>query len=179
MLIIPDSNTITKSKTTTVIIKCKNAIILYHNFLKLFFILAAPIPYMAKNISVVSVMTTTATISFSIPSIANTPEIYTIQYIGLIFQKVMSNSIDKQGTNTTATNVRYQIMLTGLEESNIYNFTVVSTNCIGSASSLRMNFTTLPASKFTNFNNYYFPLFLLFSTSFYSKKSYQHNLPST
>ena len=134
---------------------------------------------MAKNISVVSVMTTTATISFSIPSIANTPEIYTIQYIGFIFQNVISNSIDKQGTNTTAINVRYEIMLTGLEESNTYNFTVVSSNCIGSTSSQTMNFTTLPDSKFSNFNKYYFPLFLLFSTSFYSKKSYQHNLPST
>ena len=77
-------------------------------------------------------MTTTATISFSIPSIANTPEIYTIQYIGFIFQNVISNSIDKQGTDTTATNVRYQIVLTGLDESNTYNFTVVSSNCIGS-----------------------------------------------
>ena len=42
----------------------------------------------------------------------------------------------------------YQIKLTGLEEANTYNFTIVSTNCIGNTSSETMNFTTLPASKF-------------------------------
>ena len=50
--------------------------------------------------------------------------------------------------NITAVNLMYQIILTGLEEANTYNFTVVSTNCIGNTSSETMNFTTLPASKF-------------------------------
>ena len=49
--------------------------------------------------------------------------------------------------NITAVNLMYQIILTDLEEANTYNFTVVSTNCIGNTSSETMNFTTLPASK--------------------------------
>ena len=41
----------------------------------------------------------------------------------------------------------YQITLTDLEEANTYNFTVVSTNCIGSTSAEAMNFSTLSACK--------------------------------
>ena len=47
----------------------------------------------------------------------------------------------------TDVNVRYQITLSNLEEANTYNFTVVSTNSIGSTSTEVMNFTTLPSCK--------------------------------
>ena len=53
--------------------------------------------------------------------------------------------------NIIAINLMYQIILTDLEEANTYNFTVVSTNCIGNTSSETMNFTTLPASKLITF----------------------------
>ena len=47
----------------------------------------------------------------------------------------------------TDVNVRYQITLSNLEEANTYSFTVVSTNSIGSTSTVVMNFTTLPLCK--------------------------------
>ena len=98
-------------------------------------------PYPAIDISSTAGQTN-STIYFTIPSIAYTPEIYHINYIGLELQ----NSI--VGTdNIAAVNLMYQIMLTGLEEANTYNFTVVSTNCIGNTSSQTMSFTTLPACK--------------------------------
>ena len=54
------------------------------------------------------------------------------------------------GTNNiTAVNLIYQIILTGLEEANTYNFTVVSTNCIGNTSSETLNFSTLAAREST------------------------------
>ena len=110
-------------------------------------VLASQLPYSAQDIRVVSLMNTIATISFTIPSIAYTPETYTIQYIGLDLQNMLKGSISEQSPNITATNMKYQITLTGLEEANTYNFTVVSTNCIGNTSSQTMSFTTLPACK--------------------------------
>ena len=110
-------------------------------------VLASQLPYSAQDIRVVSLMNTIATISFTIPSIAYTPETYTIQYIGLDLQNMLKSSKSEQSPNITATNMKYQITLTDLEEANTYNFTVVSTNCIGNSSSQTMSFTTLPACK--------------------------------
>ena len=91
---------------------------------------------------------TNCIIYFTISSIAYTPEIYHINYICLELQNTLTTSSSLVGTNNiTAVNLMYQIILTGLEEANTYNFTVVSTNCIGNTSSETMNFTTLPASK--------------------------------
>ena len=110
-------------------------------------ILGSQVPYSAQNISVLSLMNTSATISFTIPSIVYTPETYSIQYIGLELQNILKNSISEQSPNITANDMKYQITLTGLEEANIYNFTVVSTNCIGNTSSETMSFTTLPGCE--------------------------------
>ena len=63
--------------------------------------------------------------------------------------------------NITDVNVRYQITLSNLEEANTYNFTVVSTNCIGSTSTVVMNFTTLPSCKCNIFVNYLYSCFYL------------------
>ena len=105
-------------------------------------------PHAAIDISS-TVGQTNCTIYFTIPSIAYTPEIYHINYIGLELQNTLTTSSSLVGTNNiTAVNLMYQITLTNLEEANTYNFTVVSTNFIGNTSSETMNFTTLPASKF-------------------------------
>ena len=91
---------------------------------------------------------TNCTIYFTIPSIAYTPETYHINYIGLELQNTLTTSSSLVGTdNITAVNLMYQIILTGLEEANTYNFTVVSTNCIGNISTETMSFSTLPACK--------------------------------
>ena len=110
-------------------------------------------PYAATDISL-TVGQTNCTIYFIIPSIAYTPEIYHINYIGLELQNTLTTSSSLVGTNNiTAVNLMYQIILTGLEEANTYNFTVVSTNYIGNTSSETMSFTTLPASKSITFFN--------------------------
>ena len=104
-------------------------------------------PHEAIDISS-TVGQTNCTIFFSIPSITYTPETYHINYIGLELQNTLTTSSSLVGTNNiTAVNSMYQITLTNLEEANTYNFTVVSTNCIGNTSRETMNFTTLPASK--------------------------------
>ena len=66
--------------------------------------------------------------------------------------------------NITAVNLMYQIILTDLEEANTYNYTVVSTNCIGNTSSETMNFTTLPSCKSTST---FWVVFILMSVTFF------------
>ena len=67
--------------------------------------------------------------------------------------------------NITAVNLMYQIPLTGLEEANTYNFTIVSTNCIGNTNSETMSFTTLPSCKSTN--TLWVVFILMYVTFFY------------
>ena len=95
-----------------------------------------------------TVTETTATITFTVPEIAYTPEMHYIQYIGQELQNVLRSSTSINGTNDiTVMDATYSIMLTGLEEANTYEFTVVSTNCIGNATTEVMEFTTLSACK--------------------------------
>ena len=95
-----------------------------------------------------AVTETTATITFIVPAIAYTPENHYIQYIGQELQNVLRSSPSITGPNNiTVINAIYSITLTGLEEANTYDFTVVSTNCIGDATTEVMNFTTLSACK--------------------------------
>ena len=145
-LSIPESSDISLIENITVTLRCKYSF--YRNCNTFLFICTAQrSPYAAINISS-TVGQTNCTIYFTIPSIAYTPEIYHINYIGLELQNTLTTSSSLVGTNNiTAVNMMYQIILTDLEEANTYNFTVVSTNCIGNTSSETMNFTTLPASK--------------------------------
>ena len=133
-------------------------------------------PLVPQIISV-NVSTTSATVVFTIPSIAYTPEIYSIQYIGFDFQNTLINSMNIQGTNNiTAVNEMYQITLSNLEEANTYNFTVVSTNCIGSTSTVVMNFTTPPSCK-CNILLTICIVVSIYSTCCSTNQLYKHHLP--
>ena len=106
-------------------------------------------PYPVINVTSI-VGKTNCTIYFTIPSITYTPEIYHINYIGPELQNTSTTSSSLVGTdNITAVNLMYQIILNDLEEANTYNFTVVSTNCIGNTSSETMSFSTLAACEST------------------------------
>ena len=63
-------------------------------------------------------------------------------------QNVLSSSTSVIGPDDiTVIDASYSITLSGLEEHNTYEFTVVSTNCIGNVTTEVMVFTTLPACK--------------------------------
>ena len=95
-----------------------------------------------------TVTETTATITFIVPTIAYTPEMHYTQNIGQELQNVLRSSTLVTGPDDiTVINTMYSITLTGLEEANTYEFTVVSTNCIGNATTEVMEFTTLSACK--------------------------------
>ena len=109
--------------------------------------IAARSPYVPANVTT-TVTQTTATFTFIISAIAYTPEIYYIQYIGLELQNVLSSSTLVIGPDDiTIIDETYSITLSGLEEANTYEFTVVSTNCVGNVTTEVMDFTTLPACK--------------------------------
>ena len=94
-------------------------------------------------------------ITFTIPTIAYTPENYSISYKGLKLQTTITDSVTvMSSSNISATNEQYSIMLSGLEEDNTYSFTIVSTNCIGSTNTSIMNFTTQPDCKSKHFCSY-------------------------
>ena len=86
----------------------------------------------------------TALINFTVSSFSyTTPETYHITYYSLATQDLNSNEIN----SITEANTSYQFILTGLEDYTTYNFSVISTNCIGSTSTDLKSFTTLPACK--------------------------------
>ena len=91
---------------------------------------------------------TTANISFIIPTIAYTPENYTIRYTGETFQTTQVTSLLRMSSDNISTvNERYMFTLRGLEEADTYSFTVDSTNCNGTTSTAVMNFTTESTRK--------------------------------
>ena len=93
----------------------------------------------------------TANISFTIKKIVYTPEKYSIRYNGIKFQTNQTASMSMMSSsNISAIDERFMIMLTGLEEDNVYQFTVDSVNCLGTTNTEVMNFTTLPTCKSTN-----------------------------
>uniref|UniRef100_A0A1X7UP85 Uncharacterized protein n=1 Tax=Amphimedon queenslandica TaxID=400682 RepID=A0A1X7UP85_AMPQE len=125
---IPDSTDIaTSSEESTVAIRPQSL----------------PVP--ATNVTVTP-GTTTAAVSFIIPNIAYTPETYNVKHTGAILQTTQATSIIRMSSsNITAINQKFVIMLTGLEEDNTYTYTVDSTNCLGTTSTVEMSFRTLPA----------------------------------
>ncbi|XP_019858998.1 PREDICTED: protein sidekick-1-like [Amphimedon queenslandica] len=89
--------------------------------------------------------TTTAAISFIIPNIAYTPETYSVKYTGAILQTTEETSIIRMSSsNISAINEEFIIMLIGLEEDDTYTYTVDSTNCLGTTSTVEMSFRTFP-----------------------------------
>ena len=111
------------------------------------FFTASSRPVVATNV-MSTAGATTANISFIIPIIAYTPENYTIRYTGETFQTTQATSLLRMSSDNISTvNERYMFTLRGLEEANIYNFTVDSTNCHGTTSTAVMNFTTISACK--------------------------------
>ena len=121
---------------------------LFSLFFHLFYwFIAQSLPVPATNV-MANPGTTTAAISFIIPNIAYTPETYSVQYTGAILQTTEASSITRMSSSNISTiNKEFMIMLTGLEEDNTYTYTVDSTNCLGTTSTVEMSFKTLPTCK--------------------------------
>ena len=114
--------------------------------------LAQSLPVAATNVMATpgdtALTATTANISFTIPNIAYTPETYSVKYTGMTLQTTQATSVIRMNSSNIATiNQEFTIMLTGLEEDNTYTYTVDSTNCLGTTSTVEMSFRTLTTCK--------------------------------
>ena len=101
-------------------------------------------PFAATSVTTIQ-GTTSANISFVIPNTSYANENYSISYTGQRFQATQTVSMIRMSSG--AVDKPIMIMLTDLEEDNVYEFTVDSSNCLGTTHTGMMNFTTLPACK--------------------------------
>ena len=101
-------------------------------------------------ISNISVTSTTASISWEVSYVTSYNECYYIEYKGLIYDISGQTS---QKINVLLNIQNYNITLTGLEEANTYEFSIIAVNYAGNSNSSLMNFTTLEDGKMENCDN--------------------------
>ena len=83
-----------------------------------------------------------ATIQWTVPMIAYTPENYTV-YFGTSSGSLSNSSHQRQsGDNFIATNLQFSLELTGLSAGTTYYYQVVAVNSVGSTQSTRPQFRT-------------------------------------
>ena len=89
-----------------------------------------------NDLTVISTDATTATVQWTVPLIAYTPETYVVSYStgGLTRQVLMSDPVES-GADFDAVNQMFSVELTGLEPNTAYNYQVVSSNTNGSNTS--------------------------------------------
>lgn len=100
-------------------------------------------------ISKISVTSTTASISWDLSYVTSYNEYYYIEYKGLVYD---INAQTSQTINALLNIQSYNITLTGLEEANTYQFSIIAVNYAGNSSSSLMNFTTLEDGKLENYD---------------------------
>ena len=107
-------------------------------------------PFAATSVTTIPEITS-ANVSFIIPNTSYANENYSISYTGQQFQATQTVSMTRMSSSSVDKPIMIYIVLTGLEEDNVYQFTVDSSNCLGSTRTRVMNFTTLPACKSEDF----------------------------
>ena len=96
-----------------------------------------------------------ATILWTVPRIAYSPENYNVHF-GTSPGSLTPFSQQRQsGDNFTATNLPFSIQLTGLSAGTTYYYQVVAMNSAGSTASVEQNFTTAPLRKLAKFKSKY------------------------
>ena len=90
---------------------------------------------------------TTATVQWTVPLIAYTPETYVVSYsTGSLTRQVLMSDPVESGADFDAVNQMFSVELTGLKPNTAYNYQVISSNIIGTNTSEAKNFTTTPGS---------------------------------
>ena len=81
------------------------------------------------NVRVISTDATTATVQWTVPLIAYTPETYVVSYsTGSLKRQVLMSDPVESGADFDAVNQMFSVELTGLEPNTAYNYQVVSSN---------------------------------------------------
>ncbi len=89
-----------------------------------------------------------ATIQWTVPVIAYTPETYVVNYGNDVNTLNNTSEAVSSGSDFEATDLTFSVLITGLTSNIVYYYQLVATNTFASTSSAVMNFTTLEQSKF-------------------------------
>ena len=99
-------------------------------------------PLQPSNLMSTGITHNTATIHWTVPMIAYTPENYMVHF-GTSPGSLTSFSQERQsGDNFTATNLQFSLQLTGLSAGTTYYYQVVAVNSVGSSQSTVQQFRT-------------------------------------
>ena len=104
-------------------------------------------PLQPSNLMSTSVRHNTATIQWTVPRIAYTPENYTLHFGTSSGSLTRFSQQVQSGDNFTATNLPFSLQLTGLSAGTTYYYQVVAVNSVGSTSSVELSFTTTELRK--------------------------------
>ena len=113
----------------------------------MFYTIGPAPPVQPTNARVISSDATTATVQWTVPLIAYTPETYRVSYStgGLKRQVLMSDPVES-GADFDAEDQMFSVELTRLKPNTAYNYQVISTNTIGTNTSETKTLTTTPGS---------------------------------
>ena len=104
-------------------------------------------PLQPSNLMSTDVRHNIATIQWTVPRIAYTPENYTVHFGTSPGSLSPFNQQHKSGGNVTATNLPFSVQLTGLSAWTTYYYQVVAMNSEGSTASVEQTFTTTELCK--------------------------------
>ena len=104
-------------------------------------------PEMPTNLMNISTRFDSATIQWTVPLIAFTPETYVVHYgTNMASLNLMSDPVES-GDDFEAVNQVYSVPITGLEAVTVYYYMVVSTSTGGTTNSDVESFTTSPVGE--------------------------------
>ena len=101
-------------------------------------------PTQPTNVRVVSTDATTATVQWTVPLIAYTPETYIVSYsTGSLTRQVLMSDPVESGADFDAENQTFSVELTGLEPNTAYNYQVISSNTEDTITSASQSLNTI------------------------------------
>ena len=101
-------------------------------------------PVTAESLTVSAVSSTSATIGWTVPSIAYTPETYVVEHGTSQDRLNMSSDPQYSGPNISIGSRTYSVQLNGLSAGTLYQYQVVANNLKQTSSSVAGKFTTIP-----------------------------------
>ena len=113
----------------------------------IFYTIGPTSPMQPTDLGVISSNATTATVQWTVPLIAYTPETYVVSYsAGSLTRQVLRSDPVESGADFDAVNQMFSVELTGLEPNTAYNYQVASSNTVGTNTSETNTLTTTPGS---------------------------------
>ena len=104
-------------------------------------------PLQPSNLMSTEITHNRATINWTVPMIAYTPETYTVHFGTSPGSLTPFNQQQQNGDNFTASNLQFSVQLTGLSAGTTYYYQVVAVNSVGSTGSVEQMFTTTTLRK--------------------------------